>query len=453
MTIKQDDKPPVRLGFIGLAALTFGMMVGAGIFNIPQNMAAGAGAGAVILSWLITAAGMLLLVFTFKSLADRRPDLNAGIYQYAAEGFGNFAGFNMAWGYWLCTAFANVAYAVMLNDTVGAFFPVLLDHGWPTIVFGTVLIWIYYAIVASGMKTAKLLTIVLSVVKIAAILLIILLLGLNFRFDTFRLVDHSDTSGLIEQVRGTMLVTLWCFIGIEGAAVMAGRAKRSKDIGRATVAGFFAAWVLYLLVSLLSYGVMSQASLAGLEDPSVAYVLRETIGPWAYWLVILSVIISLGGGWVAWTLVCAEVPFSAARVGIFPRRFMRLNSHGMPAYGLCVSSIVMTLFLLLVMTADNVYMAALNITGMMILPCYLCSGLFLWRQSKGRLRAVGIGSSLFCLWMIYAGGLNLLIQTSWFYLAGLWFYVRARREAGGPVLTRREAVALALIIAAACCCV
>ena len=149
MTDKQDDKPPVRLGFIGLAALTFGMMVGAGIFNIPQNMAAEAGAGAVILSWLITAAGMLLLVFTFKLLADRRPDLNAGIYQYAAEGFGNFAGFNVAWGYWLCTAFANVAYAVMLNDTIGAFFPVLLDHGWPTVVFGTVLIWVYFAIVAS----------------------------------------------------------------------------------------------------------------------------------------------------------------------------------------------------------------------------------------------------------------------------------------------------------------
>ncbi len=452
MTKREDDKPPVRLGFIGLAALTFGMMMGSGIFNIPQNMAAEAGAGAVILAWLITAAGMLLLVFTFKTLADQRPDLNAGIYQYADRGFGHFAGFNMAWGYWLCTAFANVAYAVMLNDTFGAFFPGLLRHGWPTVAFGTLLIWTYFAIVASGMKTAKVLTIVLSVVKIASILLIVFLLCLNFRFETFTLLNTLDTSGLGEQVRGTMLVTLWCFIGIEGAAVMAGRAKRAKDIGRATAAGFFLAWVLYLLVSLLSYGVMTQARLAGLEDPSVAYLLRESIGSWAYWLVIVSVIISLGGGLVAWTLVCAEVPFAAARVGIFPRRFMRLNRHGMPAYGLCISSIVMTLFLLLVMTADNVYMAALNITGMMILPCYLCSGLFLWKTARGVNRAIGVGSSLFCLWMIYAGGLSLFLQTSWFYLAGLWFYARARREAGGPMLTRREAIALALIIASAACC-
>lgn len=447
---KQDDKPPVRLGFIGLSALTFGMMVGAGIFNIPQNMAASAGAGAVMLSWLITAAGMLLLVFTFKTLADKFPRLNAGIYQYAAEGFGPFAGFNMAWGYWLCTAFANVAYVVMLNDTTGAFFPSLLRHGWETVVFGTVLIWTYYYIVASGMKTAKVLTIVLSVVKVASILLIIVLLGLNFKYDTFVMFDPTDTTGLSEQVRGTMLVTLWCFIGIEGASVMSGRAKRSRDVGRATVAGFFAAWILYFLVSMLCYGVMAQGELAGLEDPSVAYCLRSVIGPWAYWLVIISVIISLGGGWVAWTLVCAEVPYAAARVRIFPGSFLRLNRHGMPAYGLGVSSVVMTLFLLLVMTADNVYMAALNITGMMILPCYLMSGLYLWKTTRGAARLVGIGSTLFCLWMIYAGGIYLLLQTSLFYLMGFGFYVKARREQRLRLLSRKETVALGgLILAAA----
>lgn len=444
-----QEKPPVKLGFIGLAALTFGMMVGAGIFNIPQNMAASAGAGAVLLSWGITAAGMLLLVYTFKSLADRRPDLNAGIYQYAADGFGAYAGFNMAWGYWLCTAFANVAYAVMLNDTVGAFFPSLLTHGWETVIFGTVLIWIYYFIVASGMKTAKLLTILLSVVKVASISLIILLLALNFKFETFRLFDLTDTDGLVSQVRGTMLVTLWCFIGIEGASIMAGRAKRSSDIGKATVTGFFAAWILYFLVSLLCYGVMTRPELAELKDPSVAYALRTVIGPWAYWMVIVSVIISLGGGWVAWTLVCAEVPYAAARVGIFPRSFMRLNRHGMPAYGLCISSIVMTLFLFLVMTADDVYMAALNITGMMILPCYLFSGLYLWKSGQGASRLIGVGCTFFCVWMIYAGGISLLMQTSLFYLMGFGFYIQARRQQRATLLNKKETAAFALLLLAA----
>lgn len=451
---KVQSVPETRLGFVGLSALVFGMMVGAGIFNIPQNMASHAGLGAVILSWIVTAAGMLLLVFTFKALADRHPELDAGIYQYAREGYGPFAGYLTAWGYWLCTAFANVAYAVMLNDTFGAFFPRLLDHGWPTVAFGSVLIWVIFLIVVAGMRTAKVLTTVLACVKVATILLIIALLAVNIRMDMFSLDfwgRAADLGGLGDQVRSTMLVTLWCFIGIEGAVIMSGRARRSRDVGRAGVTGFFTAWLLYVLVSVFSFGVMTRAQLAGLDDPSVAYVLRDVCGPWAYWLVIASVIISLGGGWVAWTLVCAEVPYSAARVGIFPRRFLRLNRFRMPAFGLFVSSVVMQLFLVLVVTADDVYLAALNITGMMILPAYLVSGMFLWRISCGCHRAgriIGAGCTLFCLWMIYAGGLGLFMQTSLFYIAGLGFWLKARHERGQHRLTRGEIAGLAVLAVA-----
>ena len=129
-----------RLGLGTLTAIVFGMMVGSGLYNIPQNLAVGAGPVGVGIAWLVTAVGMLLLVATFKILADRQPELDAGIYQYAQKGFGDFTGFNIAWGYWLCTAFANVAYAVMLNDSFGAFIPSLLEHGWQTLLFGTILI-------------------------------------------------------------------------------------------------------------------------------------------------------------------------------------------------------------------------------------------------------------------------------------------------------------------------
>jgi len=221
MRHKKSLDPEVRLGFTGLSALVFGMMVGAGIFNIPQNMAACAGAPAVVVSWLITAAGMLLLVATFKILSDRYPELNAGMYLYARQGFGLFPGFMTAWGYWLCTAFANVAYAVMLNDTLGAIFPSLLSHGWPTLLFGSALIWIIYLIVVAGMRTAKILNTVMSAVKIGCILLIIVLLAIHVRPEAFAAAfldtaSDGELPGLWTQVMDTMLVTLWCFIGIEG---------------------------------------------------------------------------------------------------------------------------------------------------------------------------------------------------------------------------------------------
>lgn len=460
----KKENTPVRLGIVGLAALTFGMMVGAGIFNLPQNMAAAAGPLGSAIAWLVTAAGMLLLVMTFKQLADRHPEMKAGIYEYAKAGFGTYTGFNMAWGYWLCTAFANVAYAVMLNDTFGALFPSLLGHGWQSILFCSALIWLYFFVVRSGMKTAKLITIMMSIVKFASIALIIIILALFFRLDLFS-ADWSLTidNNLSEQVRGTMMVTLWCFIGIEGASVMSGRAKRIRDIGKAGIIGFVAAWVLYALVSMLCYGVMSQAELAGLDNPSVAYVLRNVCGEWAYWLVIGSVIISLGGGWVAWTLVTAEVPYAAAGIGLFLRRFRRLNKCGIPVFGLFFSTVIMQLFLLLIAGADDVYLKALDITGMMILPCYLVSALFLIKSSLSRVSAslslsdasasssllLGVFCSFFCIWMIWAGDIRLLLDTSWFYLIGVLVFLKLRREEHGRLLTKKETAAICVLAVAA----
>lgn len=447
-----NEPPKVKLGFIGLAALVVGMVVGAGIFNIPQNMAAAAGPAAVGLSWIITAMGMLLLVFTFKTLSDNRPELSAGIYEYALRGFGPLAGYLIAWGYWLSAAFANVAYAVMLNDAFGTFFPSLLAHGWATVGFGTALIWVIFFIVVNGMKTAKILTTLLAGVKISTIGLIIILMIMNFRIGTFSAEfwsSASDFSSLGEQVRSTMLVTLWCFIGIEGATVMSGRAANKRDVGRASVAGFFCAWTLYVLVSLLCFGCMTRAELAGMTNPSVAYVLRELCGNLGFYFVIISVIISLLGGWLAWSVICGEVPYSAATVGIFPRCFLRLNRHGMPALGLLVSSIIMQLFLMLVAMADNVYLTALNVTGMMILPCYLLSGAYLWKIARGKERLLGAGCTVFCAWLIYAGGLDLFMATALFYLLGIGFHLRARIERGEPLLSPRLAIAIALLLALA----
>lgn len=434
-----------RLGLMGLSSLVFGMMVGSGIFNIPQNLAAGAGLGAVIIGWTITAIGMLMLVNTFRILSNRHPELNEGIYLYAEKGFNRFVGFNVAWGYWLCACFANVAYAVMLNDTAGAFFPSLLQHGWRTVVFCSLLIWGMYAVISTGMRTSSIITTLAAVVKFTVIALIIVFLAINVKY---RLLTSDvwclggGVGGIATQVKSTMMVTLWCFIGIEGAVVMASRAKRQKDVGRAGMLGFFAAWLLYVMVSVFCYGIMNRARLAGLQDPSVAYALKYVCGEWAYWLVIVSVLLSISGGWFAWTIVTAEVPYSASRHKIFPKKLSHLNHNGTPMGGLLASSIIMQIFLMLVIFAEDIYLYALNITGMMILPAYLFSGLFLIKIARKDLKTgllashprrsywqaltIGVLCSVFCLWMIYAAGLSLLLQALAFYACGLPLYRKSK---------------------------
>ncbi len=433
-----------KLGFWGLTALVFGLMVGVGIYNLPQNMASAASPGAVFLAWLVTATGILPLVISFKWLSDHYPQYNAGIYQYAQAGFGNYAGFNIAWGYWLCTAFSNVAYGVMLNDSFGSFFPVLLRHGWETVIFGSVLIWLMFYIVARGITTAKIINTLLAGVKVVMLVFIITIFVIFFQSGLF----ESDVWGRIpevggtaDQIKSTMMVTLFCFFGVEGAVMMSARARKASDVGRAGIAGFIISLVLYMAVSLLCYGLMCRAQLAELPDPSIAYILHDTCGAWAYWFVICAVIVSLLGGWVAWTLVVAQVPYEAALVGILPPAFRRVNSKGMPTFGLLASSIVMEFFLLLVVMADDVYLAALHITGLMIIPSYLFTGLFLIKKADTAfIRGVALITTLFCLWMAYAGGLVEMLMTSVFYIAGIGFYVKARRDKNskGPLFTRRE---------------
>lgn len=111
-----------KLGVIGLACIVISSMVGGGVFSLPQNMAAGASAGAVLIAWLVTGIGMYFIANTFSILSRVKPDLTSGVYMYAREGFGRYVGFTIGWGYWLCQIFGNVGFAVITMDALNYFF-------------------------------------------------------------------------------------------------------------------------------------------------------------------------------------------------------------------------------------------------------------------------------------------------------------------------------------------
>lgn len=103
-----------KLGLSALTALVLSSMLGAGVFSLPQNMAAVASPAALLIGWGITGTGILLLAFAMLILTRIRPELDGGIFTYAREGFGELIGFCSAWGYWLCAVIANVSYLVIV---------------------------------------------------------------------------------------------------------------------------------------------------------------------------------------------------------------------------------------------------------------------------------------------------------------------------------------------------
>jgi len=456
-----------KLGLIPLAGVVVGSMIGGGAFNLPENMASGAQLGAVTVAWIITFAGMFFLSNAFRTLADKRPDLKAGIYRYAQEGFGPLAGFQMAWGYWLSSAFGNVAFAVLLMQMLAFFFPVFGDgKNWLSIIGGSVLIWTMHFIVLSGVKRAAGLTVFSSIVNVITISVTLIIMALfvrraQFSFDVWGQQEHLGS--ILTQVKSTMLVTLWAFLGIEAAVVVSDRAKGPRQVGMATFTGLAVCTLLYFLLSALPFGVMGQKELAGLSNPSAAYVLQALIGHWGAVFVILSLLFSEMFCWLAWTILVAELPYEGAKGGVFPRFLSRENRHHAAAPSLWMSSIVMQITMFVVLFAQNAWTWLISITDVTSLPPYLASTAFLClyaskpgyqasaSETRGMAVWTGILGTLYSAWLLCAAGPKFLLLSTVIFAIGLpvFWYAQKERAPDRPVFTRTElAVAIALVIAA-----
>lgn len=433
----------LRLGL--LTALVIGSMIGSGIFSLPQNMANGAGAGAILIGWVITGFGMLMLAFVYQTLSARKPELDNGVYAYARASSGEFVGFNSAWGYWVSAWVGNVGYLVAFFGALGFFFPAFGEGNTQAAVIGaSIMLWGLHFLILRGIRAAAILNAITTLAKIVPLLAFLVLVVAAFKIDTFRLDfwGNPKLGSVLNQVRSTMLVTVWVFIGIEGASVYSARAENRKDVGKSTIAGFVITLVLLMGVSLLSLGVFTQPELAGLKNPSMAGVLEKAIGPWGVTLIGIGLMVSVGGALLAWTLLSAETLFTPAKDGVMPKFLTRENENGVPANALWLTNGLVQLFLLITLLSNATYLALISLATSMILVPYLFSAIYAaliaWRSEgytsndSARIRdlCVGVLASIYCGWLLYAAGLKYLLLAALLYAPGVVLYAMAKREKG-----------------------
>ncbi|WP_409421633.1 basic amino acid/polyamine antiporter [Pseudaeromonas sp. ZJS20] len=434
-----------KIGLWSLTALVFSSMVGAGVFSLPQNMAEVASPLAVLIGWLITGVGILLLAGCFLLLSRQRPDLDGGIYTYARAGFGELVGFCSAWGYWLCATLGIVTYLVIVFATLSLFTDtsgqILFGEGntLASLLGSSCFVWAVHWLVARGIREAALVNLVATVAKLLPLLLFILLAWLAFHLDLAMLDWRGLELGVPvwQQVRQTMIITLWVFTGIEGAIVLSARARRRRDIGRATLLGVGLALTLYVLITLLSFGLQSRAELAGLHNPSMALLMEQMLGAPGKLIIGIGLVVSVCASYLSWTLFAVEVPWSAAMHGAFPALFRRQNGQGVAINALWLTSLTVQLSLLVIHWQEESYNSLLAISAQMILVPYLLVGVFLlkwsWQQGvrgAGQYLIAG-GASLYGAWLLYAAGLDNLLLSLWLYVPGLLLFWWARR--GGEI--------------------
>lgn len=452
-----------KLGLLALTGMVVGSMIGAGIFSLPRTFGGATGVMGAIIAWAIAGAGMYTLARVFQTLAERKPDLDAGVFAYAKAGFGDYLGFLSAFGYWIGSCIGNVSYWVLIKSTLGAFFPVFGDGNTVTaILAASVGIWLFHFLILRGVQQAAFINAIVTVAKVIPILVFIAVLFIAFKVNLFQVNFWGDASGasVFEQVRLTMLVTVFVFLGIEGASVYSRLATKRSHVGVATLIGFVTALCLMVLVSLLPYAVMQQSDIAGLRQPSMAGVLASVVGPWGAVFVSAGLVVSVLGAYLAWSLICAEVLFAASKNDDMPRAFARQNKNGVPHVALWVTNLIVQLFVISTYWSSDAFSLMLNLTSAMsLIPYLLVAGFGFMLARRGEtyehdgarhrdLVLAGI-AAVYTAFMIYAGGLNFVLLSALLYAPGSILYYWARRERGRQLFTGWELIVF-LVAAAGC---
>ncbi|WOE30570.1 MULTISPECIES: basic amino acid/polyamine antiporter [unclassified Acinetobacter] len=444
----QDGK---KLGLFALIAIVVSSMIGSGVDGLPQNMAANSALAPVLIAWLICGFGMFFIAKTFMILSNIRPDLSSGIYMYAREGFGPLTAFISGWGYWFMTMFSNVAFAIMVMDVLNYFLPgdFIGGNNIPSLIGASLLIWGFNFLVLSGTKVAGSINLIGTLAKMIPLIMFvfIVLYYLNWMQFTSNVWGHSspDTSQnlgpILKQVIDPLDVALWCFIGVESAVALSDRAKNKKDISKATFIGFMISLSICVLVSILPFGVLSQTVLSQIATPSTAGVLKIITGTWGELLINIGVLISILASWLAWTMICAEIPMVAAKDGTFPQAFAKKNKNEAASISLWVSSLIMQAIIILVYFSKNAWLTMLAISAITVLPAYFSSAAYLFKISsqktsaqqyfvKGRFFAVisSVISIIFCCFMLYASDIRYVVLTPLLLTLGLPFFIWAKKH-------------------------
>ncbi|MFS0864224.1 amino acid permease [Fredinandcohnia sp. 179-A 10B2 NHS] len=358
------------LGIWLLTALVVGNMVGSGIFMLPRTLAEVASPAGVLLAWGLTGAGVLATALVFGNLIIRKPNLTGGPQIYAKELFKTgshasiFSGFISSWGYWIGNFSGNVAIVTTFASYLSTFFPILTSQRnlftvgnfslkvGNTLIFivCTLLLWGTHYIILQGIGSAGKLNFIATAAKVIGFLLFIIIGLFAFErsnigpFVAPRFNEAGQPIGFLSQVNNAAVSTLWAFIGVESAMVFASRAKREIDVKKATILGLLLALAIYLAISLLVMGMLSQEQLISSEKPLID-AFEAVLGPIGAKLLAGLGLISLLGSTIGWIMLSAEVPYQAAKQGLFLPAFLKENKNGIPTFSLLLSNILGQIFI------------------------------------------------------------------------------------------------------------
>ncbi|MGE4483423.1 amino acid permease [Acidocella sp.] len=407
---------PAGMGLVSCTALVIGNMIGSGVFLLPSALA-GYGVLAVA-GWGLSTAGSLLLAIMFARLAGVLPAAG-GPYAYTRVAFGEFAGFLAAWCYWKAAWIGNAAISLSLVGYLSVFFPPLAAPGID-VTAAIIAVWICTFINISGLRLFNAFNVPLTLLKVIP-LAAIAILGwryfnpANLTYPKFGL--SIPETNPFAAVATAATLTMWSFIGLESATVPAENVRDARrTIPRATLLGTGFTAVIYVLSVTAVQGMIPAGALAHSAAPFADAAIRM-VGAWGGYAIAAGAVVATFGALCGWVLMQGQIPWAAARDGLLPEFLGSLNSRGVPAAGLLISSMLVTLLLLTEghgALADIFRVIILVGTMTTLVPYALCAaavlqllvdrpGLFAAKTAAG-MAFIGLAGFIYSVWELYGAG-------------------------------------------------
>jgi len=428
------------LGLWMCTALVVGNMIGSGVFLLPSSLAPFGGIS--IVGWLVSAGGALCLALVFARLGSAIPRIG-GPYAYARAAFGDFAGFWVAWSYWISIWTSNAGIAVAFASYMTVFVPAL--GGSPALGAAGALaaLWLLTGVNVVGVRRAGQVQLVTTVLKLLPLVAIGAFGFLAFQPEHFEPFNPSGASPL-GAVAATVTLTLWAFLGLESGTVPAADVRDApRTIPRATMLGTCIAATVYIVCTVAVMGIIAPGELAVSTAP-FADAARTIWGPWGRWFVGAGAVISCFGALNGWILLSGQVPRAAALDGLLPARLAALGPRGTPVAGLLFSSAMATVLIAmnytrgLVAAFTNLILLATLATLLAYVFSSMAGLLFALRErdrdgARRRIGAALISVLAFAFSMVAIAGAG-RDTVYWGFLglvAGLPVYVAMRRRTAG----------------------
>jgi APA family basic amino acid/polyamine antiporter len=289
--------------------------------------------------------GAVLLAMVFATLGRAYP-VTGGPYAYARRAFGDFVGFQTAWGYWIAAWAGNAAIAIAFTGYLTVFWPSLAnsDVAMAGVTIG--LVWLLTLVNIVGVRASGGVQIVTTVLKFVPLALIGIIGLFSMDLDNLRPVapnGFGPGDGVWGGIVAAAAITLWAFIGLESATVPAEEVRDpERTVPRATIVGTLVTTALYIVATVAIMGVLPMAALAESSSPFAAAASEMFGGTWGK-IVAGVALVSTFGCLNGWILIQGRIPMAAAHDRLFPRAFGRISERrGTPVFALVVSSLLMT---------------------------------------------------------------------------------------------------------------